>query len=125
MKGANFLKASCANIITQRSYFCSVYITSCDLSYTNFQGQNIEKCELYENKWTGANLVGASLQGSDLSRGVFSPDSWGDFNIQDCDLTNSELYGLDPRRVNLSGVKIFDWQQEHLLDSFGIVVVPG
>ena len=125
LKGANFFKASCANIITQRSFFCSLFITGCNLSYCNLQGMTIEKCDLFENKWSGANLVGASLQGSDLSRGVFSSDVWGDFNLQNCDLSHCELEGLDPRRVNLHGVKICDWQQEQLLEPFGIVVMPG
>jgi fluoroquinolone resistance protein len=32
--------------------------------------------------------------------------------MQGCNLSHSELNGLDPRKVELSGVKICDWQQE-------------
>lgn len=124
LKGANFYKASFANQISRQVYFCSVYITGCNLSYANFERQHIEKCDLFENKWTGANLYGASMQGSDLSRGVFSSDCWGQFNLKDCDLSNAELYGLDPRKVDLSGVKICLWQQEQLLEPLGVIVGP-
>lgn len=125
LQGANFYKANFANLITQRSYFCSVFITGCNLTYTNFERQKLEKCDLFENRWRGANLVGAILNGSDLSRGEFSGDSWGDFSFENCDLTNVDLTGLDPRRVSLSGVKICDWQQEQLLEPFGIIVMPS
>ena len=65
-----------------------------------------EKCELFENNWSNANLSGASLMGSDLSRGTFSRDCWQQVNLRGCDLTFADLDGLDPRRVNLEGVKI-------------------
>ena len=124
LKGANFLKTSFANKISRQVYFCSVYMTGCNLSYANFERQCIEKCDLFENKWTGANLYGASFKGSDLSRGEFSSDAWGQFNLRECDLSHTELYGLDPRKVDLSGVKICMWQQEQLLEPLGLIVGP-
>jgi fluoroquinolone resistance protein len=114
LKGANFIQASFSNQISNSMYFCSAYITGCNLSYANFERQCIEKCDLF-----------ASLKGSDLSRGSFSEDCWGQFNIQDCDLSNSELNGLNPRKVNLSGVKICVWQQEQLLEQLGLIVLPN
>ena len=125
LQGASFVKTSFVNHISHQSYFCSVYITGCNLSYTNFEGQCIEKCDLFENRWTGANLHRAYFKGSDLSRGEFSEDCWTQFDIQYCDLTNCELYGLDPRRVNLNGVKICDWQQAQLLERLGLVILPS
>ena len=125
LQGASFIKTSFVNHISHQSFFCSVYITGCNLSYTNFEKQCIEKCDLFENRWIGANLQNASFKGSDLSRGEFSEDSWTQFDLQFCDLTNIELYGLDPRRVNLNGVKICDWQQEQLLEPLGLVIVPS
>ena len=124
MKGANFYQAQFANKISQKMYFCSAYITDCNLSYANFERQCIEKCDLFENKWIGANLLSASLKGSDLSRGVFSADVWEDFNLQECNLSHCELDGLDPRRVNLWGVTICDWQQETVLGSLGLIIMP-
>ncbi|WP_104401650.1 Qnr family pentapeptide repeat protein [Vibrio penaeicida] len=125
LKGANFVKANFANRVSHQVYFCSVFITGCNLSYTNFENACIEKCDLFENRWTGALLQGASLRGSDLSRGEFSEDAWSQFRFENCDLTHTELYGLDPRRVSLKGVKICEWQQEQLLEPLGVIVLPA
>ncbi|MFT5880771.1 MAG: fluoroquinolone resistance protein [Moritella sp.] len=125
LKGADFARASFANYVTQKSYFCSAYITQCNLSYANLEDQRIEKCDLYENRWLGANLLGASLQGSDLSRGEFAEDIWGQFALEDCNLSHVDLTGLDPRRVNLKGVTICEWQQEQLLAPFGLIIGVG
>ncbi len=63
-------------------YFCSAFISGCNLSYANMERVCLEKCELFENRWIGTNLAGASLKESDLSRGVFSEDVWGQFSLQ-------------------------------------------
>ncbi|MEH6452253.1 MAG: Qnr family pentapeptide repeat protein [Psychromonas sp.] len=125
LQGASFVKTSFVNQISHTSYFCSAYITGCNLSYTNFEKQCIEKCDLFENRWTGANLQNASFKGSDLSRGEFSSDCWQQFDMQYCDLRNCELLGLDIRRINLNGVKILDWQQEQLLEPLGVIIFPN
>ena len=39
-------------------------------------------------------------------------------------LTHSELNGLEPRKVDLTGVKICSWQQEQLLEQLGLIVIP-
>ena len=58
LKGANFMQASFSNQVSSRMYFCSAYITGCNLSYANLERQCLEKCDLYENKWVGTNLQG-------------------------------------------------------------------
>ncbi|WP_087016928.1 Qnr family pentapeptide repeat protein [Thaumasiovibrio subtropicus] len=124
LKGANFSRANFANQVSTRMYFCSAFITGCNLSYADMERLCLEKCELFENRWIGTHLTGASLKGSDLSRGVFSEDVWGQFNLQDTNLCHAELDGLDPRRVDTSGVKIAAWQQAQLLETLGIIVYP-
>ena len=62
------------------------------------------------------------MLGADLSRGEFSKEQWGTFNLESADLTHVDLEGLDMRRVSLNGVKICDWQQEQLLSKFGLIV---
>lgn len=123
LKGADFFRTGFANQISYRNYFCSVEMTKCNLSYANFDNQCIEKCKLNNNRWIGANLQDASLSGSDLSGGEFSPESWRQFKLTGCDLTDIDLDGLDPRRVDLTGVKINPWQQASLLNYLGVVVV--
>ncbi|WOT06199.1 Qnr family pentapeptide repeat protein [Shewanella youngdeokensis] len=124
LKGANFCRANFAMQVSKKMYFCSAFITGCNLSYVNMEQLCLEKCELFENRWIGAHLLGASLKESDLSRGVFSEDVWGQFNLQGANLCHAELGGLDPRKVDTSGIKICGWQQEQILDTLGIVVYP-
>ncbi len=100
------------------------YLQQCHLSYANMERVCLEKCELFENRWIGTNLAGASLKESDLSRGVFSEDVWGQFSLQGANLCHAELDGLDPRKVDTSGIKIAAWQQELILEALGIVVYP-
>ncbi|WP_295894007.1 Qnr family pentapeptide repeat protein [uncultured Vibrio sp.] len=123
LKGANFQQSNFINRISNSAFFSSVYITGCNLTYSNFERALLEKCDLFENRWNGANLSGASFKGSDLSRGEFSPEQWGTFGMEQADLTHVELEGLDIRRVSMYGVKICDWQQAQLLEPFGLVVL--
>ncbi|MBL4831206.1 MAG: Qnr family pentapeptide repeat protein [Aliivibrio sp.] len=123
LQGADFIRSSFANYITDKTFFCSAFITASNLSYANLEDLKLEKCELFDNRWIGANLLGASLVGSDLSGGDFSPDAWGTFDLKDANLCKIDLEGLDPRRVKLEGVLICDWQQEQLLAPLGVSVI--
>ncbi|HHU2838153.1 TPA: pentapeptide repeat-containing protein, partial [Escherichia coli] len=124
LKGANFSRTNFADQVSNRMYFCSAFISGCNLSYANMERVCLEKCELFENRWIGTNLAGGSLKESDLSRGVFSEDVWGEFSLQGANLCHAELDGLDPRKVDTSGIKIAAWQQELILEALGIVVYP-
>lgn len=74
------------NMITSRTWFCSAYITKSNLSYANFAKVVLEKCELWENRWHGAQVLGASFSGSDLSGGEFSGFDWRAADVTQCDL---------------------------------------
>ncbi|TVO35685.1 Qnr family pentapeptide repeat protein [Vibrio algivorus] len=124
LKGASFVRTLFANHITHNTYFCSAYITQCDLSYSNLENQRLEKCDLFENRWRGANLQSVSFEGSDLSRGEFSSEQWSQVNWKSCNLAHVELEGLDIRTVNLKGVMICQWQQEMLLEHLGVITIP-
>ena len=124
LQGADFARASFANYITHKSFFCSAYITESNLSSANLESAKLEKCELMDNRWRGANLLGASMKGSDLSGGEFSQSQWGTFELEGCNLCRVELDGLDPRNVKLEGVMINQWQREQLLAPLGIIVAP-
>ncbi|RJK73841.1 fluoroquinolone resistance protein, partial [Klebsiella pneumoniae] len=98
-RGASFM-----NMITTRTWFCSAYITNTNLSYANFSKVVLEKCELWENRWMGTQVLGATFSGQ------ISPAASFDFRLASsklthCDLTNSELGDLDIRGVDLQGVK--------------------
>ena len=111
------------NMITTRTWFCSAYITNTNLSYANFSKVVLEKCELWENRWMGTQVLGATFSGSDLSGGEFSSFDWRAANFTHCDLTNSELGDLDVRGVDLQGVKLDSYQASLILERLGIAVI--
>ncbi|ECC5460655.1 Qnr family pentapeptide repeat protein, partial [Salmonella enterica] len=122
-QGADFRGASFMNMITTRTWFCSAYITNTNLSYANFSKVVLEKCELWENRWMGTQVLGATFSGSDLSGGEFSTFYWRAANFTHCDLTNSELGDLDIRGVDLQGVKLDSYQASLLMERLGIAVI--
>lgn len=121
-QGADFRGANFMNMITTRSWFCSVYITKTNLSYANFSRVILEKCELWENRWNGTVITGAVFRGSDLSCGEFSSFDWSLADFTGCDLTGGVLGDLDARRTNLDGVKLDGEQALQLVESLGVIV---
>lgn len=124
-QGADFSSASFLNQITSRTWFCSAFIKKSNLSYANFSKVVLEKCELWENRWMGTNVQGASFAGSDLSGGEFAAFDWRSADFKGCNLSNSELGDLDLRSVNLDGVTIDTLQTALLLQRMNITVVPA
>jgi fluoroquinolone resistance protein len=122
-QGSDFRGTSFMNMITTRTWFCSAYITKTNLSYANFSKVVLEKCELWENRWVGTQILGATFSGSDLSGGEFSSFDWRAANFTQCDLTNSELGDLDVRGVDLQGVKLDSHQVSLIMDRLGIAII--
>ncbi|WP_136477039.1 Qnr family pentapeptide repeat protein [Pseudomonas sp. DG56-2] len=122
-QGADFSSASFMNVISNKSWFCSAYINKSNLAYANFSKVNLEKCELWDNRWTGANVTGANFSGSDLSGGEFTAIDWRSADFTGCDLTDSELGDLDIRTVNVEGVKVSRDQMSDLAARLGINVL--
>lgn len=122
-QGSDFRGASFMNMITSKSWFCSAFITKSNLSYANFSKVVLEKCELWENRWVGTNVLGATFSGSDLSGGEFSAFDWRSADFTHCDLTRSVTSELDLRSTDLEGVKLDSAQVSFLVERLGIVVV--
>lgn len=122
-QGADFRGASFMNMISQRSYFCSAFIIKSNLSYSNFSKVVLEKCELWENRWSGANVLGASFIGSDLSGGEFNQFDWRAATFNHCNLTGAELGDMNIRQVDLEGVQLDSQQVVGLIDRLGIILV--
>lgn len=122
-QGADFRDASFMNMITTKSWFCSAFITKTNLSYANFSKVVLEKCELWENRWVGTNVMGATFSGSDLSGGEFSAFDWRSADFTHCDLTRSITSDLDLRSTDLEGVKLDSAQVSILVERLGIMVV--
>lgn len=123
-QGADFSNASFINQITARTSFCSAFIKKSNLRYADFSRVTLEKCELWENCWEGANVSGASFAGSDLSGGQFEGIDWNSADFSDCNLVGSELGDLDIRTTRLRGATLDVEQVALLMQRIGISVVP-
>ncbi|WP_374189558.1 Qnr family pentapeptide repeat protein [Erwinia sorbitola] len=121
-QGIDFRGASFMNMITTKSWFCSAFITKTNLSYANLSKVVLEKCELWDNRWVGTNVVGAIFSGSDLSGGEFSSFDWHSADFTHCDLTRSITSDLDLRSTDLEGVKLDSDQVSILVERLGIRV---
>lgn len=122
-QGVDFRDTSFRNMISPKSWFCSAFITKNNLSYANFSGAVLEKCELWENRWEGAQVRGAIFSGSDLSGGEFSAFDWRSADFTYCDLTRSFTGDLDLRNTNLEGVRLDSLQVTGLMERLGIVII--
>ncbi|PHM37663.1 Qnr family pentapeptide repeat protein [Xenorhabdus innexi] len=123
LQGADFRGVSFMNMMSPTVSFCSAYITKSNLSYANFSDVVLEKCELWENRWHGTQILGATFSGSDLSGGEFTAFDWCAANFTHCDLTNSVLGEIDIRRVDFQGVKLEVSQVSEIMEQFGIVII--
>ncbi|PHM65842.1 pentapeptide repeat-containing protein [Xenorhabdus stockiae] len=123
LQGADFRGVSFMNIVSPTIRFCSAYITKSNLSYANLSDVVLEKCELWENRWHGTHILGATFSGSDLSGGEFTAFDWYAANFTHCDLTNSILGEIDIRRVDFQGVKLESSQVAEIMEQLGIVVI--
>lgn len=110
------------NMITTRLVL-QYAVQKTNLSYANFTKVVLEKCELWENRWNGAQILGATFSGSDLSGGEFASFDWRTANFTHCDLTNSELGELDVRGTDLEGVKLDNYQVIQIMKRLGITII--
>ncbi|MDR0805846.1 MAG: Qnr family pentapeptide repeat protein [Enterobacteriaceae bacterium] len=122
-QGADFRSASFMNMIGVNNYFCTATLLRNNFCYASFEDVILEQCDLRENRWSNANLLGARFCASDLSGGEFSHIDWQSADFTNCDLTDCDLSQLDIRRVNLTGVKITRDQQSELLEQLGLIIL--
>lgn len=121
--GSDFRGANFMNMIGLNNYFCTATLRRNNLGYANFEDVILEQCDLRENRWTEANMLGAKFSGSDLSGGEFHDIDWQSADFTCCDLTGCDLSQIDIRRVDLTGVKITQEQQSQLLEPLGLIVL--
>nr|UGK56666.1 hypothetical protein [Escherichia coli] len=64
-----------------------------------------KKCELFEKSLDRNEPSGCITERVRLKSRCFSEDVWGQFSLQGANLCHAELDGLDPRKVDTSGIK--------------------
>jgi fluoroquinolone resistance protein len=56
---------------------------------------------------------------------LFSPSQYNGMSIFKADFRNAEISNIDIRKLDFSGVKIFEWQQTFFIENLGIIAYPN
>jgi len=123
-QGCNFQFANFVNIISRTALFSSAYLTKTDFRYSNFEGVYLQKCDLSESKFVSVIFTRANLEEADLTSTDFAPSEYDGLIIFKADMRNAEIRNIDVRKLDFSGVNIFEWQQAFFVENLGIVVHP-
>ena len=86
------------------------------------QSQMYELHNERTHKFTNTDLSKTNLEEANLTNTYFSPALYDGLSIFKADLRHAELDNLDIRRVDLSGVKLCEWQQDYIIDNLGIIL---
>lgn len=124
-QGCNFKLANFVNVISRTVLFSSAYLTNTDFRYSNFEGVYLKKCDLSESKFVAVIFSRANLEEADLTNTEFSPSEYDGLSIFKSDLRNAEIRNIDIRKLDFTGVKIFEWQIEAFVENLGIIIYPN
>lgn len=123
-QGCNFQFANFVNVVSRNVLFSSAYLTKTDFRYSNFEGVYLQKCNLSESKFVSVIFTRANLEEADLTNTEFAPNEYDGLSIFKADLRNAEIRNIDVRKLDFSGVKIFEWQQTSFIENLGIITYP-
>jgi fluoroquinolone resistance protein len=123
-QGCNFQFANFSNIISKTAFFSAADLTKTDFRYSDFEGVHLAKCNLSESKFLSVIFSKTTLDGADLTHTVFAPSQYDGLSIFKADLRNAEIANIDIRKLDFSGVKILEWQQEFFMENLGIIINP-
>jgi fluoroquinolone resistance protein len=123
-QGCDFQFANFSNIISRSALFSLASLTRTDFRYSNFEGVYLVKCNLSESKFVSVIFSRANLEEADLTNTVFAPEQYDGLSIFKADFRNAEIKNIDVRKLDFSGVKIFEWQQEFFVENLGIITYP-
>ena len=95
-------------------------LTHCNLAYANFSGVDLSGCNLSENRLVHALFNRTNLTDADLSDSDLSNVEGDGMVLKGANLKGARFNNLDPRRIDLEGVRISPEQMPWLLQPLGI-----
>jgi len=123
-QGCNFQFANFVHIVSRTALFSAAYLTKTDFRYSNFEGVYLQKCDLSESKFVAVIFTRANLEEADLTSTDFAPNEYDGLSLFKADFRNAEIRNIDVRKLDFSGVKIFEWQQAVFIENLGIITYP-
>lgn len=97
-------------------------LSDCNFSYADFTGAWLCEAELPENRFNHSVFNRANLENAELTDCDLHGIEARDVTLCGADLRGTLISGLDVREVDMNGVKISDYQQRVLLEAIGIII---
>lgn len=121
-QGAVFSYVDCTHKVSSSVILSSGTFRDNNFSYCDFTSANLRDCDLSSSRFTHSTLDNASLEGANLMDADLTAIEAEHLSLCDADLRNAMIAGLDLRKIDLTGVKIMEWQQRFLLETIGMTI---
>jgi len=122
--GVSFAGADFRLPIGNHSELTAFTMTGCNFAYGDLSSTFLKGCVLTDNRMIEAVLHETTLDEAVLSGSDLSNVSGRGLSLRGADLRGAVFNSLDPRRVDLDGVRISLEQTLCLLEPLGVIVEP-
>ena len=124
LQGADFSGADFTLPIRGAEAMASFSMTGCNFSFGDLSNTCLNECVMTGNRMIDVLAHNCSLSGADLSGSELSGLSGSGLDIARADLRGASFNTLDPREVNMAGVRMGLSQGLAILDRLEIVIDP-
>jgi fluoroquinolone resistance protein len=121
-QGAVFSLVDCTHKVSPSLILGSGTFRDTNFTYCDFTRANLMDCDLSSSRFNHATLDDASLEGSNLMDADLTAIHAHHLTLRGADLRNAMIAGLDLRKIDLTGVRIMEWQQRFLLETVGMTI---
>ena len=124
LQGADFSGADFCLPVQGTSALASFRMTGCNFSFGDLSNTCLNECILSGNRMIDVLAHNCSLAGADLSGSELSGLTGSGLDLAGADLRGASFNTLDPRQVNLTGVRMGLSQGLAILDRLEILIDP-
>lgn len=97
-------------------------LSDCNFSYADFTGAFLCDAELPNNRFSHAVFNNANLENAVLTDCDLHGIQARDVTLKGADIRGAMISGLDVRVIDMTGVRVSDYQQRVLLEAIGIII---
>ena len=120
--GIDLSYASACHQVGNTVMLADAWINDCNMSYADFRGANFNDCDLSSNRLSHSVLDHTSFENALLNDCDFHAVTADGLSTKGADLRDAQITGLDIRTIDMTGVRINDYQQRTLLEAIGLIV---
>jgi fluoroquinolone resistance protein len=124
IQGADFSSCDFSLPIRGAATLAGFRMTNCNFAFGDLSNTYLKDCVLTGNRMIDALAHNCSLSGADLSGSDLNGLTGQGLDLSGADLRGARFNTLDPRQVNLAGVRMGLAQGLAILDQLEIVIDP-